>query len=172
MRLWTSGSAPLLPQDFERIYKTFGREPVEREGMTETGMNFSNPLRGKRKPGSIGAKLLHSGSQIGARGLVQSLAEHFVRVRRLELMVLRPVLPHPGQRVETGTAEQLRTVTLGPQEYSVRIGVENRLGGLQRHLRMRQPLDTDLVRARRTADSWREGCLKSGGGVHAEGALI
>ncbi len=57
MRLWTSGSAPLLPQDFERIYKTFGKEPVEREGMSETGMNFSNPLRDKRKPGSIGYPL-------------------------------------------------------------------------------------------------------------------
>ncbi len=57
MRLWASGSAPLLPQDFKRIYKTFGKEPVEREGMSETGMNFSNPLKGKRKPGSIGYPL-------------------------------------------------------------------------------------------------------------------
>jgi malonyl-CoA/methylmalonyl-CoA synthetase len=57
MRLWTSGSAPLLPQDFKRIHETFGKEPVEREGMSETGMNFSNPLRGKRKPGSIGYPL-------------------------------------------------------------------------------------------------------------------
>jgi malonyl-CoA/methylmalonyl-CoA synthetase len=57
MRLWTSGSAPLLAQDFEKIKKTFGKEPVEREGMSETGMNFSNPIRGKRKPGSIGIPL-------------------------------------------------------------------------------------------------------------------
>ncbi len=57
MRLWTSGSAPLLPKDFNRVYETFGKEPVEREGMTETGMNFSNPLRGKRKAGSIGYPL-------------------------------------------------------------------------------------------------------------------
>ena len=57
MRLWTSGSAPLLPQDFKRVYHTFGKEPVEREGMSETGMNFSNPLRGERKPGSIGYPL-------------------------------------------------------------------------------------------------------------------
>lgn len=57
MRLWTSGSAPLLAKDYERIYRTFGKEPVEREGMSETGMNFSNPLRGKRKPGSIGLPL-------------------------------------------------------------------------------------------------------------------
>ena len=57
MRLWTSGSAPLLAKDFGRIKKTFGKEPVEREGMTETGMNFSNPVRGVRKPGSIGVPL-------------------------------------------------------------------------------------------------------------------
>lgn len=57
LRLLASGSAPLLPKDFERIRRAFGCEPVEREGMTETGMNFSNPLSGKKKPGSIGQAL-------------------------------------------------------------------------------------------------------------------
>jgi malonyl-CoA/methylmalonyl-CoA synthetase len=57
MRLWTSGSAPLMAADFERIHRIFGKPPVEREGMSETGMNFSNPLHGKRKPGSIGIPL-------------------------------------------------------------------------------------------------------------------
>ena len=57
VRLWTSGSAPLLPKDFDRIKRLFGKEPVEREGMSETGMNFSNPLRGRRKPGSVGLPL-------------------------------------------------------------------------------------------------------------------
>jgi malonyl-CoA/methylmalonyl-CoA synthetase len=57
MRLWTSGSAPLLAKDFERIEWIFGKQPVEREGMSETGMNFSNPLDGRRKPGSIGLPL-------------------------------------------------------------------------------------------------------------------
>ena len=57
MRLWTSGSAPLLVKDFEKITKILGKEPVEREGMSETGMNFSNPVRGVRKPGSIGLPL-------------------------------------------------------------------------------------------------------------------
>jgi malonyl-CoA/methylmalonyl-CoA synthetase len=57
VRLWTSGSAPLLARDFESIKKTFGKEPIEREGMSETGMNFSNPLTGKRKSGSIGLPL-------------------------------------------------------------------------------------------------------------------
>ncbi|MEA3359930.1 MAG: AMP-binding protein [Thermodesulfobacteriota bacterium] len=57
IRLWTSGSAPLLEKDFMRIKDTFAKEPVEREGMSETGMNFSNPLLGVRKPGSIGLPL-------------------------------------------------------------------------------------------------------------------
>ncbi|MCJ7784043.1 MAG: AMP-binding protein, partial [Desulfobacterales bacterium] len=57
IRLLTSGSAPLLPKDFERIKEVFGKEPVEREGMSETGMNFSNPLRGIKKAGSIGLPL-------------------------------------------------------------------------------------------------------------------
>jgi malonyl-CoA/methylmalonyl-CoA synthetase len=57
IRLWTSGSAPLLSKDFERIKTVFGKAPVEREGMSETGMNFSNPLDGPRKPGSIGRPL-------------------------------------------------------------------------------------------------------------------
>jgi malonyl-CoA/methylmalonyl-CoA synthetase len=57
IRLWTSGSAPLLESTFESIERVFGRQPVEREGMSETGMNFSNPLRGVKKPGSIGLPL-------------------------------------------------------------------------------------------------------------------
>jgi malonyl-CoA/methylmalonyl-CoA synthetase len=57
MRLWTSGSAPLLVRDFKRIHTLFGKQPLEREGMSETGMNFSNPLHGPKKPGSIGIPL-------------------------------------------------------------------------------------------------------------------
>lgn len=57
LRLITSGSAPLLVKEFERIARLFGQEPVEREGMSETGMNFTNPLKGKRIPGSIGRPL-------------------------------------------------------------------------------------------------------------------
>lgn len=57
LRLLTSGSAPLLVSQFKRIAEMFGREPVEREGMSETGMNFSNPLHGRRVAGSIGLPL-------------------------------------------------------------------------------------------------------------------
>ncbi|MFH1489576.1 MAG: AMP-binding protein [Pseudomonadota bacterium] len=57
IRLLTSGSAPLPVGEFNRIKAVFGKEPVEREGMSETGMNFSNPLKGHKKAGSIGLPL-------------------------------------------------------------------------------------------------------------------
>ena len=57
MRLFTCGSAPLLPQTFEAFKQTTGFEIVERYGMTETGMNTSNPLDGARKPGTVGLPL-------------------------------------------------------------------------------------------------------------------
>ncbi len=57
LRLITSGSAPLPVREFERITSLFGQAPVEREGMSETGMNFTNPLKGRRIPGSIGHPL-------------------------------------------------------------------------------------------------------------------
>ncbi len=59
LRLLTSGSAPLPEKEFRRITHVFGKEPVEREGMSETGMNFSNPVNGRKKPGSIGIPLPH-----------------------------------------------------------------------------------------------------------------
>lgn len=57
MRLFTSGSAPLLTQTFAQMKSQTGFEIVERYGMTETGMNTSNPLRGSRKPGTVGLPL-------------------------------------------------------------------------------------------------------------------
>lgn len=57
LRLLTCGSAPLLETEFERIHRLFGKAPVEREGMSETGMNFSNPIDGEKIPGSIGLPL-------------------------------------------------------------------------------------------------------------------
>lgn len=57
LRLLASGSAPLLVSEFDRITAIFGREPVEREGMSETGMNFSNSLAGRRVSGAIGLPL-------------------------------------------------------------------------------------------------------------------
>lgn len=57
MRLFTSGSAPLLVETFNDFQALSGHTILERYGMTETGMNCSNPLNGKRKPGTVGPAL-------------------------------------------------------------------------------------------------------------------
>ena len=54
MRLFVSGSAPLSRDLFYRIKKAFGHEVLERAGMSESMMNFSNPYEGERIPGSVG----------------------------------------------------------------------------------------------------------------------
>jgi malonyl-CoA/methylmalonyl-CoA synthetase len=57
MRLFTSGSAPLLTQTFEEFRARTGHEILERYGMTETGMNTSNPLNGTRRSSTVGPPL-------------------------------------------------------------------------------------------------------------------
>ncbi len=57
MRLLTSGSDRLPDDLFHRFQQTFGHTLLERYGMTETGMNLSNPLQGERRVGSVGLPL-------------------------------------------------------------------------------------------------------------------
>ncbi len=57
VRLFVSGSAPLAVETFHAFRERFGHTLLERYGMTEAGMVLSNPLRGKRKPGSVGLPL-------------------------------------------------------------------------------------------------------------------
>jgi malonyl-CoA/methylmalonyl-CoA synthetase len=57
VRLITSGSDRLPDESFTGFQKTFGYTLLERYGMTETGMNCSNPLYGERRIGSVGMPL-------------------------------------------------------------------------------------------------------------------
>ncbi|MFK7945013.1 MAG: AMP-binding protein, partial [Paracoccaceae bacterium] len=57
MRLFVSGSAPMLVETHEQFQKVTGHTVLERYGMTETQMNTSNPLEGKRIPGTVGFPL-------------------------------------------------------------------------------------------------------------------
>jgi len=57
MRLFISGSAPLLPDTFNEFRSRSGHAILERYGMSETGMNTSNPLHGNRICGSVGSPL-------------------------------------------------------------------------------------------------------------------
>jgi malonyl-CoA/methylmalonyl-CoA synthetase len=57
MRLFVSGSAPLLAQTHQAWEARTGRAILERYGMTETGMNTSNPYDGPRVAGAVGPPL-------------------------------------------------------------------------------------------------------------------
>jgi malonyl-CoA/methylmalonyl-CoA synthetase len=57
MRLFISGSAPLLPETHHQWQERTGHAILERYGMTETNMNTSNPYHGARIPGSVGLPL-------------------------------------------------------------------------------------------------------------------
>lgn len=57
MRLFISGSAPLLESTFAEFEAKTGQRILERYGMTEAGMITSNPYDGERLPGTVGFAL-------------------------------------------------------------------------------------------------------------------
>ncbi|WP_371154644.1 malonyl-CoA synthase [Jannaschia sp. 2305UL9-9] len=74
MRLFVSGSAPLLAETHRAFTERTGHRILERYGMTETNMNTSNPYDGDRRPGTVGLPLpgvelrvMDNGSEV-ARG--------------------------------------------------------------------------------------------------------
>ena len=62
IRVFISGSAPLLPETLRAFRQRTGHVILERYGMTETLINTSNPYDGPRMPGSVGPTL--KGTQI------------------------------------------------------------------------------------------------------------
>jgi malonyl-CoA/methylmalonyl-CoA synthetase len=57
MRLFVSGSAPLLADTHRAFAARTGHVILERYGMTETNMNTSNPYAGERRAGTVGMPL-------------------------------------------------------------------------------------------------------------------
>lgn len=57
MRLFISGSAPLLESTHREFEQRTGHRILERYGMSETGMLVSNPLEGERRAGTVGKPL-------------------------------------------------------------------------------------------------------------------
>ena len=57
MRLFVSGSAPLLAETHREFEAKTGQRILERYGMTETTMNSSNPYDGERRAGTVGFPL-------------------------------------------------------------------------------------------------------------------
>jgi malonyl-CoA/methylmalonyl-CoA synthetase len=57
VRLFISGSAPLLRDTFDAFEQRTGQRILERYGMSEAGMICSNPLHGERRGGTVGMPL-------------------------------------------------------------------------------------------------------------------
>ena len=64
MRLFVSGSAPLMARTHQAWTARTGKPLLERYGMTETGMNTSNPYDGDRVAGTVGFPLPDVGLRI------------------------------------------------------------------------------------------------------------
>ena len=64
MRLFISGSAPLLTETHKEFENRTGHKILERYGMTETNMITSNPYIGERKAGTVGIVLEDVGIRI------------------------------------------------------------------------------------------------------------
>lgn len=71
MRLFTSGSAPLLASRHEDFEARTGHRIVERYGMTESMILTSNPYEGDRVPGTVGFALPGVDLRIGDDDLVE-----------------------------------------------------------------------------------------------------
>lgn len=68
MRLFVSGSAPLLEATFAAFEAKTGHRILERYGMTEAGMICSNPYDGARIPGTVGFPLPGVEARVAGEG--------------------------------------------------------------------------------------------------------
>ncbi|MGP3698339.1 malonate--CoA ligase [Rhodobacter sp. NSM] len=80
MRLFVSGSAPLLAETHAEFEARTGHRILERYGMTETNMSTSNPYEGERRAGTVGfplpgveLRILHEGREVapGEVGVIE-----------------------------------------------------------------------------------------------------
>uniref|UniRef100_A0A0N4Z4N9 AMP-binding domain-containing protein n=1 Tax=Parastrongyloides trichosuri TaxID=131310 RepID=A0A0N4Z4N9_PARTI len=71
IRLFVSGSAPLTPAVWREFKEVVGNEIVERYGMTETMVITSNPIEGKKIPGSVGIPLPETKIRINKDNVVE-----------------------------------------------------------------------------------------------------
>ena len=75
MRLFVSGSAPLLAETHDSFRERTGHAILERYGMTETNMNTSNPYDGERRAGTVGFALPHISVRITDPASGKTLAD-------------------------------------------------------------------------------------------------
>jgi len=71
MRVFISGSAPLLPSTFAEFEQRTGQPLLERYGMSEAAIITTNPLHGARLAGSVGYPLPDVDLRVASGGIVQ-----------------------------------------------------------------------------------------------------
>ncbi len=104
MRLFISGSAPLLVDTHEQWEARTGHRILERYGMTETNMSTSNPYEGERRAGTVGFPL---------PGVEARVMKDSTEVPAGEIGVLEVRGPNVFQgywKMPEKTAEELRPV--------------------------------------------------------------
>jgi len=84
IRLFISGSAPLLAVDHMEFEKRTAKVILERYGMTETNMITSNPYDGERKAGTVGQRL--NGIQVR---VVSELEKSEVEVNQIGMIQVK-----------------------------------------------------------------------------------
>ncbi|AZO35175.1 MAG: malonyl-CoA synthase [Mesorhizobium sp.] len=75
IRVFISGSAPLLAETHKAWRERTGHAILERYGMTETNMNTSNPYDGERRAGTVGFPLPGVSLRIADRETARPLAQ-------------------------------------------------------------------------------------------------
>ncbi|MCE6967745.1 malonate--CoA ligase [Cereibacter sphaeroides] len=102
MRLFISGSAPLLAETHQEFERRTGHRILERYGMTETNMSTSNPYDGERRAGTVGFPLPGVELRIMADGREAAPGEVGV------IEVRGPNVFHGYWQMPEKTAEELR----------------------------------------------------------------
>jgi len=104
MRLFISGSAPLLAETHREWRARTGHAILERYGMTETNMNTSNPYDGDRMAGTVGFPLPGVEVRITDQDSAKSLAHNEIGM----IEVRGPNVFKGYWRMPEKTAEELR----------------------------------------------------------------
>ena len=104
MRLFVSGSAPLLAETFAKFEARTGMRILERYGMTETNMIASNPHDGERRAGTVGFPLPRVAVRIADRETGAAVPEFDVGV----IEVKGPNVFTGYWRMPEKTAEEFR----------------------------------------------------------------
>lgn len=104
MRLFVSGSAPLLAETHLKFENRTGHRILERYGMTETNMNTSNPYDGERRAGTVGFPLPGVELKITDRNTGQTVPQGDIG----EIEVRGPNVFQGYWQMPEKTAEELR----------------------------------------------------------------